>query len=143
MSDDHARRLTDKAASLDIGSMIAAEDDQKARGFLLVLHAISLSLEANTTTVRDISVKLEKHLETFGLHAAKEQELMNQGKGAWKIMAWVLAAAQGIGILMWNDTRNSQNESQSDRAAIRAELAAARMTDTKLESRIGVLEQAK
>ena len=129
--------------SLDISQMIASEDDPKQRASLIVLHAISLALEANTNTVRDISVKLEKHLEAFSSHASTEQAMMNQGRGMWKIMAWVLTGAQVIGIGLWTDTRALQKESQADRDALHLDIQAVRMADNKIESRLGVLEQTK
>lgn len=137
------RRQVDGIPSLEIAQLIAAENDPKQRASLLVLHAISLLLESNTKMVVDIAMKLEKHLEVFSLHATEEQKLMNQGKGAWKIMAWVLAAVQALGIVLWNDVRSSQKESQIERAALRMDIQAVRVADNKIESRLNVLEQTK
>ena len=59
------RRWSDGPGTLDISQMIANEDDPKQRAFLIVLHSINQALEANTSTVREISDKLEIHLEAF------------------------------------------------------------------------------
>ena len=137
------RRHADTAPSLDISQMIAAENDPKQRASLIVLHAISLSLEANTTTVRDISTKLERHLETFATHTTTEQGLMNQGRGAMKIMIGVLALAQAIAVVMWNDGRSAQKDAQTDRLKMSADIQGAVMAISELKSRVGVLEQTK
>ena len=133
--------------SLDIQQMIIAEGDPRQRASLIVLHAISLSLEANTTTVQDISIKLEKHLEVFNNHSVKEQELMGQGRLVWKIMAWMLTIAQLIGVGLWNEMRTEQKETQKEtslyRESINSALQAGRNADAKIESRLGVMEQTK
>ena len=95
-SDDN-RRASDRAG-IDIDQMIVAEDDPKQRAFLIVLNSINLSLVANTKTVREISDKLEQHLDNFQAHAENEEALMNQGRGAWRVMAWVLGIAQAATI---------------------------------------------
>lgn len=95
------RRKTDDLASLDIEQMILQEDDQKQRAFLIVLHSINKSLIANTETIRDVSEKLEKHLENFEEHQKAEDELLNKGKGMWTVVAWILAGVQTIGLGIW------------------------------------------
>jgi len=102
--DGEPRRAADRLP-LDIEQMIINEPDQKQRAFLIVLNSINQSLLANTSTVRDISEKLETHLDNFELHAANEEALMNQGRGAWKVMAWVLGIAQLIGVSLWLQVR--------------------------------------
>jgi hypothetical protein len=99
------RRETDKIASLDIEQMILAEDDQKQRAFLIVLHSINKSLIANTETIREVSDKLEMHLENFENHTKSEEALMNKGRGAWKVVAWVIGVVQVIGLGIWNEAR--------------------------------------
>ena len=136
------RRFSDPP-SLDISQMIAAENDPKQRASLIVLHAISLSLEANTTTVRDISAKLEKHLDAFDRHATKEEQLINQGRGAWRIIAWVLAGVQVIAIVLWNETRSAQKDTQAELARINTALQASYLVNSKIEARLSVLEAIK
>lgn len=145
MTDDlPQRRMQDiHPPSLDIQQMIIAEGDPRQRASLIVLHAISLALEANTATVRDISSKLEKHLVRFDNHAATEQTLMNQGKGAWRVMAWVIGAAQVIALYAWNDARAAWKEIKTEVTAVVLEQQVSRGSVAEIKSRIGVLEQSK
>jgi len=94
------RRISDNQ-SLDISQMIADENDPKQRAFLIVLHSINLNLEANTRTITDIADKLDTHIQTFESRVNTEDTLINQGKGAWKIMAWVLGIAQVAALGLW------------------------------------------
>ena len=130
MSDS---KTTEKLPSLDISQMIASENDPKQRASLMVLHAISTSLEAITVTIRDMQDKFEIHLLRFETHATKEQELMNQGKGAWKIMAGLIGFAQVFVIFIGNEVR-------TDLSSLRSSSQAAVVADMKLESRINMLE---
>lgn len=102
----HNRRATDSRA-LDIETMIAGENDPKQRAFLIVLNSINTSLMANTSTVREIGSKLDIHLTAYETHVQEESALLNQGKGMWKVGAWVVGIAQviviGIGARLVND----------------------------------------
>ena len=125
------RRSSDGAGSLDISQMIADENDPKQRAFLIVLHSINQSLEANTNTVREISDKLEGHLEAFGHHVSSEERLINQGRGAWKIFAWVLGIAQALATAGWVTQRNEMHELG---ATLQAELIADATTKNRLDT---------
>jgi len=137
MKDDdiHGRRLSDKYP-LDIEQMIINEPDAKQRAFLIVLNSINQSLISNTSTVRDISAKLETHLDNFELHASNEEALMNRGKGAWKVMAWVLGIAQVIGVSLWIQIRG-------EFANIDSALKTAHYEHASYESRLKTLEAKK
>lgn len=102
--EEPRRGLADKIP-LDIDQMIINEPDAKQRAFLIVLNSINQSLLANTSTVRDISNKLETHLDNFETHVANEDAIMNRGRGAWKVMAWVLGIAQLVGVSLWIQIR--------------------------------------
>lgn len=91
--------------TLDIEQMILQEDDTKQRAFLIVLHAINTNLVANTKTIREVSVKLEEHLQQFEEHTTKENALLNRGRGMWTVVAWVIGVAQVIGLGIWNEAR--------------------------------------
>lgn len=137
MTELHHRRAQDlNPPSLDISKMIAAENDPRQRASLVVLHAISLSLEANTATVRDISEKFEAHRIQFQTHATTEQLLMSQGRGAWKVMAWVIGLAQFLMVYAWNDAREAWKE-------LRSSVVTVTTTQVELKARIHTLEQAK
>lgn len=145
MTDDLPQRREQDMhpPSLDIQQMIIAESDPRQRASLIVLHAISLALEANTATVRDISSKLEKHLVKFDNHATTEQELLSQGKGAWRVMAWVIGVAQVVALYAWNDVRTAWKEVRTEVTAVVLEQQVFRGTQAEIKSRIGMLEQAK
>lgn len=92
-------------SALDIEQMILEEGDKKQRAFLIVLDSINKSLIANTDTIREVSSKLETHLEQFEAHTAQENALLNRGRGMWTVVAWVIGTAQVIGLGIWNEAR--------------------------------------
>lgn len=94
------RREADRVL-MDIEDMIIKENDPHQRAFLVVLNSINISLVANTRTVHDIGRKLEAHLDNFEKHATNEEALMNKGRGAWNVLAWVLSIAQIVLIGIW------------------------------------------
>lgn len=101
-----SRRVTDKATfPVDIDLMIMEEDDPKQRAFLIVLNNINKSLVANTETIRDVSDKLESHLENFEKHTQEEDAMRNKGIGMWKVAAWGIGIAQVVGLGIWQQAR--------------------------------------
>ena len=126
------RRKTDSVT--DISLMIANENDPKQRAFLIVLNSINLALEAKTATVREISQKLEHLLDDINTHVTEDERLVNQGRGAWKVVAWVIGIAQ----VMATGAFVSQRSEISDLTkAIQAEL----ILDTQVKTRVDVLEK--
>jgi len=105
MNATPTRRSTDKLP-VDIESMIMQEDDPKQRAFLIVLNSINNSLVANTETIREVSEKLETHLTHFEEHTRNEEALLNKGRGAWKVAAWVIGVVQVIGLGIWSQARD-------------------------------------
>jgi hypothetical protein len=132
---EQKRRMSDHLP-LDIEAMIIAEPDAKQRAFLIVLNAINVSLVANTTTIRDVSTKLEAHLTSFEKHTVKEEALMNKGRGMWKIAAWVIGAAQVVGVAVWTDAR-------TDLGSIHTSITSLVAKDAAIETRVTVLEKTK
>ena len=128
------RRHTDKIP-LDIDQMIIDEPDAKQRAFLIVLNSINQSLIANTSTVRDISIKLEAHLDNFEVHVANEDAIMNRGRGAWKVMAWVLGLAQLVGVSLWLQIRGEFTAIDSILKTAHSEHAAYEVRLKNLEAR--------
>jgi len=126
------RRKTDSVT--DISLMIANENDPKQRAFLIVLNSINLALEANTATVREISVKLEHLLDDFDTHVLEDERLVNQGRGAWKVVAWVIGIAQ---VMATGAFFTQRNEMADLTKAIQAEL----ISDVQLKTRVDVLER--
>jgi hypothetical protein len=78
----------------DIESMIAAENSPSQRAFLIVLNSINNALVENTAMTKDVSEKLESHLVNFTQHIKEEDEIVNKGRGAWKIIASVAGLIQ-------------------------------------------------
>ena len=94
MMHDQFTKLLSKQE--DIEQLIAAENDPKQRSVLIVLNSLSTALLANTETIERVSDKIDAHLTTFEAKAAADTELLNKGRGAWKILAWALSIAQGL-----------------------------------------------
>lgn len=122
------RRKTDNVDDLDeISEMIKQENDPKIRLQLMVLYNINLSLIANTETVNDIDTQLKTHLEEYSKRTATEEALINRGKGAWKVLAWVGGFAQaGILALAFNTL---------------SELKVLHLSDSMLAERVIIIEQ--
>ena len=120
-------------AVLDISLMIAAEDDPKQRAFLIVLNSINLALEANTVTVKEISFKLETHLLAYNQSTKDSEEIINKGKGAWKVIAWVIGIAQLVGMTGWYQLRN-------DMAELTANSRNGQLADVRVNARLDALE---
>ena len=133
MATELNRRSTDNQ-SLDINQLIADESDPKQRAFLIVLHNINLSLEANTKTVRDIGDRLEEHITKFTDHANNEQIMVTQGKGAWRVMAWVLGVAQLMVIGLWTTVK-------TDLASLNAHDQQFEVAHIQLVNRVDILEK--
>ena len=127
-----SRRKTDSVT--DISMMIANENDPKQRAFLIVLNSINLALEANTATVREISQKLEHLLDDFNNHVTEDERLVNQGRGAWKVVAWVIGIAQVMATGAWVTQRNEISDLTK---AVQAEL----IGYTQVRTRVDVLEK--
>ena len=120
--------------SVSIEDMIAAENDPKQRSFLIVLNSINNALLANTETVRDIKNSLDDHLAQYARHTQNDDELRNQGKGAWRVLAWVLGSAQAVllgGAVALN----------ADLRDIHAAVVTLQQADAVLAGRVGTLER--
>ena len=59
---------------------------------------------------------------------------MNKGRGMWTVLAWVIGAAQFMGLAIWNDSRNELKETA---AAVKAVVA----QNLVIESRLKRLEK--
>lgn len=104
------RRATDTAGYLDIEKMILEEEDKKQRAFLIVLNSINNSLIANTETIKDVSEKLDAHLTSYENHVEQEDALLNKGRGAWWVVAWVIGVVQVVGLGIWGVASNDIRE---------------------------------
>ena len=133
MNEEMNRRATDKRVH-NIEEMIAEENDPRQRSFLIVLNSINNSLLANTRTITEVSGKLDAHLTAFEAKSAEDTALLNKGRGAWKIIAWVLGIAQ-MGVFA------AYVAITSDLKNIHQELVTGALNDARIEARIANLEK--
>jgi len=119
---------------IDIDQMIMQEDDPKQRAFLIVLNNINKSLIANTDTIRDVSEKLDAHLTSYEQHVEKEDALLNRGRGAWRVVAWVIGVVQVVGLGIWASAREEIKD-------IHAMLQKEQQQLMQLESRVLFVEK--
>jgi hypothetical protein len=128
VAEFNKKRATDNIAGnqLKILDLIEQENDPKDRAFLIVLQQINASLIANTTTINDIAEKLDTHLTAYESHARREQELIDTGKGMWRVGAWILGIVQTIAIAAIGFVFNNIEELKK--------------TDSTIISRISVIE---
>lgn len=133
MTQQQNRRATDKLP-LDIDQLIMQEDDPKQRAFLIVLNSINNSLIANTETIKDVSEKLDAHLTSYENHVEQEDALLNRGRGAWRVMAWVISGVQVIALGIWAMAREEIKE-------IHVMLQAEQKQLAQLESRVLFVER--
>lgn len=129
------KRRTSDYPSQEIDRLILQEDDPKQRAFLIVLNSINNSLIANTDTIREVSDKLEKHLEQFEQHTTKDSELINKGRGMWKVAAWVIGVAQVAGLYIWQGARQ-------DLAQINASLQSEQIEIAQIKTRVTSVEKS-
>ncbi|OXE36893.1 MAG: hypothetical protein CGW95_04730 [Phenylobacterium zucineum] len=131
----YARRATDSKRH-DIEAMIAEENDPKQRAFLIILNSINVALMANTSATAGLSQKFDDHLTTFEEKVAADAEILNQGKGMWKVIAWGLGAAQAVVVALAVYAAN-------DLDAIHKAIQAGHDEDIRMELRIKNLEEKK
>lgn len=131
--DEQNRRVTDRH-SLSIEEMISTEDDSKARALLILLHSLNLSLIANTATITRVSDRLDEHLTLYDKHTTESAALINKGRGAWKVIAWILGIAQVIGVAVWVQYKN-------ELITLHLDLQQDQIAHVKFDSRISNLEK--
>lgn len=134
MATEYTRRTSDAAEQHNIDMLIADENDPKIRLQLMVMNRINLSLIANTETVTSLKDKLDTHLNEYEKHIEYNNKLLNQGKGAWKIIMWVLGIVQVLTIAAWADYR-------SDIKSISAQLATDNSRHSVIDTRLNALER--
>lgn len=124
----------------DLRQLIANEDDPKLRVLLMLVNTFNENLAANTvavdanaSAVNEIAAKLDSHLLAFEQRAERDDAMRNQGKGAWRVLAWVFAAAQGVGAMVWMDARNEIKD-------IHASILLSQRVESSLTSRITAIE---
>lgn len=135
MTHEFNRRATDRKL-LDIEAMIAAEDDPKQRSFLICLNSINASLMANTSATAQLASQFQEHIEAFEEKVVADEKIMNQGRGAWRVLAWVFGIAQAI-------VTSAIVYAASDLRDVHAAIQAGQIVDAKMDARISTLEKSK
>jgi len=107
------RRVSDSRAN-DIEDMIADENDPDKRVFLIVLNSINNSLNSSVRTIERIDGALSELSGRFEKHEATDIALLNQGKGMWKVIGFVLTLAQVMGFYVWTEVRKDMAQQQSE-----------------------------
>lgn len=120
----------------DIDELIMQEDDPKQRTFLIVMNNINLSLISNTKAVTDLRSEFGVHLENFKAHTTQEARIFNQGRGMWRVIAWVIAAVQVIFGYGWM-------EMTAHMKSIDGALALGQLNDGKQDQRWAAHDRAK
>ena len=123
------RRSTDLSEYDEIGELIKQENDPKTRAILMVLQSINLSLIANTQAVNDTDAQLKEHLVEFRTRTKDNDELMNKGKGMWRVISAIFVMAQAF--LVWLMLQSLD------------ELKGLHKADQELSTRITILEKTK
>lgn len=124
MDDQPNKRRAMDAYNFDIEHLIAAEPDPKQRVYLIVLNNLNNSLVANTDTIRSVSQKLDAHLTNFETYTKDKDEILNKGRGAWKIAAWVLGIAQAVLVTGWVNMREEFTQMHATDTRIELAIAA-------------------
>jgi hypothetical protein len=100
MSDD--RRKGDQVQQ-QIEELIVAASDPKDKAFLLIMNKIAVSLDTNTSLTQMLSDDFKSHTLAFSEHERKELELINQGRGGFRVALALLAVLQVvIGFIITN-----------------------------------------
>jgi hypothetical protein len=111
MADD--RRKSD-VLQQQIEELIVAAENPKDKAFLLIMNKIATSLDANTHLTKALSEDFKSHTIAFSEHERKEMELINQGRGGFRVALALLAVLQVfVGFIITNtltDIKNMRSE---------------------------------
>lgn len=143
------RRETDSREQHDIDKLIAEENDPKTRLHLMVMNSMNRNLIANTeatnavaTMVTNVSKDLEAHVERFESHTTAEEAyikqqdaIINKGKGAWQVIAYVIGGVQLIGLGIWG-------YASAEISDIHTSIRSVEKVTTDLDKRVTVIEKS-
>ena len=118
-----------KLHTFNIDEMIAREDDPKARAYLIILSSVHHAMLANTSATLEVKRSLDEHLTNFEKQTEEHRALMNQGRGAARVVAWVLGVVQIIGLAIWV-------EAKADLKGIHDALTAAQAVDIRANAKL-------
>ncbi len=89
-------RKADEDIQRKIEELIEAESDPRERARLLILLAISRTLVDNVVAVREVTEEFRSHRLEFETHREEQLKLINQGRGAWKVIGVAVLIIQGV-----------------------------------------------
>lgn len=89
---------SDHDQTAEIERMIGEETDPRVRVQLLMMYKLTSAVTSMGENVSDLDRK-------FSLHINDDNALVNQIKGAWKVIAWVLGVAQVLVVWVYLDLR--------------------------------------
>ncbi len=124
------------ATVYNIEKLIAEENDPKLRAFLILLNEINQSLISNTETTRELSEKLDAHMTRFEEKTARDTSMLDQARGAWRVIAWVLGGVQVIGLGIWTYANSAIHDINAAQAQAQGSIA-------RIELRLQALEGGK
>lgn len=77
-----------------IEALIQEEADPRERARLLILYQIAAVLIDNVAAVRETTQEFKSHRLEYEAHITREEALINQGKGLWRLLGVVMVIAQ-------------------------------------------------
>jgi hypothetical protein len=110
---DTNRRATD-ALQNQIEELIVAATDPKDKAFLLIMNKIATSLDTNTSLTRALADDFKSHTVAFSEHERKEMELINQGRGGFRVALVLLAVLQAVVGFIINSTLADIKDTRQD-----------------------------
>ncbi len=103
---DQAQRATDHSAHSDfsVEKLIAAEDDEKQRTFLLILFSMNKALNENTALTRLIAKQTETYIKEYDAMMAQSRIWVIVGRATWFLIAAIAVWSYGLGKEWATDT---------------------------------------
>lgn len=126
--------MTEPITNFNLEKMIAEEPDPKFRILLLLVNSIKDSLVESNGVMRQFGQQLDSHLTRYEQRTASDDALKNQGKGAYRVAAAVIAIVQVIGMAIWLQAREDIKE-------IHAAIADGKTAVVRFEERLKALEK--
>jgi hypothetical protein len=97
----------------NIESMIAEENDPKTRMHLIILNNMNRTQVSMLESIQNLNSERIEPRKSFVAHEEDQQNIVNQGRGMWRILGWMLAIVQAIGAstlyVGWNTLREMQS----------------------------------
>jgi hypothetical protein len=109
----HEDRRKGDQLQQQIEDLIVAASDPKDKAFLLIMNKIATSLDANTSLTKALSDDFKSHTVAFSEHERKEMELINQGRGGFRVALALLAVLQVfVGFVITNTLADIKDTKQ-------------------------------